>query len=266
MAATDARPVPIKNAAFRVTFTILDADGDPLQGATGLSAVISKDAAAAVDCANLPVAIAGAGFYYLDLTAAEMNADTVAVRVTQTANPNGKNTVLVMYPQESGDIKVEVQNVAANALNAAALAADAVAEIQTGLASSAQVAAVQADVDDVQSRLPAGLTPAGNMRSDAQAIDGSAEAADRLQRSAETLCYGVVGAASTTTSVVTSSLSPPAVVAQQFKGRILLFARDTATAALRGQATEITASTAAGVLTVASLTTAPSSGDTFTIA
>ena len=33
MASTDARPVPIKNTAFRVYFLILDNDGDLVVGA-----------------------------------------------------------------------------------------------------------------------------------------------------------------------------------------------------------------------------------------
>lgn len=76
---------------------------------------------------------------------------------------------------------------------------------------------------------------------------------------------GAVGAASTTTSIVTSSLTPAAAVIDQFKGRIVIFDKDTATANLRGQGTDITASTALGVLTVTALTTAPANGDTFTI-
>jgi hypothetical protein len=76
---------------------------------------------------------------------------------------------------------------------------------------------------------------------------------------------GTVGAASTTTSIVTSSLTPAAAVIDQFKGRIVIFDKDTATANLRGQGTDITASTALGVLTVTALTTAPASGDTFVI-
>lgn len=76
---------------------------------------------------------------------------------------------------------------------------------------------------------------------------------------------GTVGAASTTTSIVTSSLTPAAAVIDQFKGRIVIFDKDTATANLRGQGTDITASTALGVLTVTALTTAPASSDTFTI-
>ncbi len=76
---------------------------------------------------------------------------------------------------------------------------------------------------------------------------------------------GTVGSASTTTSIVTSSLTPAAAVTDQFKGRIVIFDKDTTTANLRGQATDITSSSSGGVLTVTALTTAPVSGDTFTI-
>ena len=34
MASTDARPFPLKNTAYRVTFPILDADGDLVTGAS----------------------------------------------------------------------------------------------------------------------------------------------------------------------------------------------------------------------------------------
>lgn len=76
---------------------------------------------------------------------------------------------------------------------------------------------------------------------------------------------GTASGTPTTTSIPTSSLVPAAAVTDQFKGRILTFDKDTTTTNLRGQATDITASTAAGVLTVSALTTAPVSGDTFVI-
>ena len=50
--------------------------------------------------------------------------------------------------------------------------------------------------------------------------------------------------------------------ADQVKDRFILFDDDTTTTALQGQAKKITASTTAGVLTVDTLTSAPSSGDT----
>jgi len=81
------------------------------------------------------------------------------------------------------------------------------------------------------------------------------------------VCIGVVGSGSTTTSIVTSSMTPAGAVADQFKGRIVVFDADTTTAALRGQATAITASSnaAAPVLTVSTLSTAAVSGDTFKV-
>lgn len=76
---------------------------------------------------------------------------------------------------------------------------------------------------------------------------------------------GVVTTGATTTSIPTSSLSPAAAVTDQFKGRIVVFDNDTATANLRGQGSDITGSTSGGTLTVTALTTAPASGDTFKI-
>ena len=77
----------------------------------------------------------------------------------------------------------------------------------------------------------------------------------------------VSGTSPTTTTFTPSALSPAGVVADQFKGRIIVFDNDTTTAALRGQATDITANTGAALplFTFTSLTTAPSAGDTFSI-
>jgi len=52
---------------------------------------------------------------------------------------------------------IDAAAIATDAIDADALKADAVAEIQSGLATSAAVAAVQADTDDIQARLPAAL-------------------------------------------------------------------------------------------------------------
>jgi hypothetical protein len=86
-----------------------------------------------------------------------------------------------------------------------------------------------------------------------------------LDRSARAIATGTVGNASSTTSVVTSSLSPAAAVTDQFLNRVVIFDKDTTTANLRGQSAVISGSTAGGVLTVSALTTAPVNGDTFTI-
>lgn len=108
MASTDARPVPIKNTAFRAVFPILDADGDLVTGATALDSEVSLDQGAFADATNEATEIAtSSGMYYLDLTASEMNADCVAV-IVKTSTAGAKTTVLVFYPEETGDINVDV--------------------------------------------------------------------------------------------------------------------------------------------------------------
>lgn len=102
MAASDAKPIPIKNQAYRAYFAIYDADGDPVAGAAGLDSEVSKDGGALADCTNEATEI-GQGIYYLDLTASEMNADGVVV-IVKTTTSGAKTTVLTMYPKEPGDI------------------------------------------------------------------------------------------------------------------------------------------------------------------
>lgn len=111
MASTDAIPVPKKNVAFRVIFPIFDADGDLVTGATGLDSEVSKDQGTFADCTNEATEIAtSSGMYYLDLTSTEMNADCVAV-IVKTTSSGAKTTPIVLYPQEAGDIPVDVQSI-----------------------------------------------------------------------------------------------------------------------------------------------------------
>jgi len=69
------------------------------------------------------------------------------------------------------------------------------------------------------------------------------------------------------TSIPTSAFSPAGAATDQFKARIITFDPNTTTAALRGQSTDIMASTNAATptFTVSALTTAPASGDTFSV-
>lgn len=98
MAASDASPFPIKNQAYRVTFPVFDNDGDLVTGAAALDSEVSKDGGTFTDCTNEATEIATAsGIYYLDLTASEMNADTVAV-IVKTTTTDAKTTPLVLYP------------------------------------------------------------------------------------------------------------------------------------------------------------------------
>lgn len=108
MASTDATAIPVKNQAYRVTFPIWDADGDLVTGATGLDSEVSKDAGTFTDCTSEATEIAtNSGMYYIDLTNTEMNADTVAI-VVKTSSVGAKTTPIILYPQEAGDINVDV--------------------------------------------------------------------------------------------------------------------------------------------------------------
>ena len=101
MAASDARPFPIKGQPYRVTFPIYDADGDPVTAAATLDSEISKDGQSFVDCTNEATELGGTtpGIYFLDLTAIEMDALTVALRV-QTGTAGAKTTVMVLNPYD----------------------------------------------------------------------------------------------------------------------------------------------------------------------
>jgi hypothetical protein len=72
-----------------------------------------------------------------------------------------------------------------------------------------------------------------------------------------------VASGSSVTLLKTTGLSPAAVTANQYKGKVLVFDKNTTTAALRGQYTNVTASNTSGDLTVEALTTVPADGDTF---
>ena len=97
MASTDARPVPVKGQAYRVTFPVFASDGSLTPGVTLLSQ-ISIDAASAVYGAR-PVEIsANMGMYYLDLTAGEMNGQTIAVVATPIGGGTGANIAIRSVP------------------------------------------------------------------------------------------------------------------------------------------------------------------------
>jgi hypothetical protein len=106
MAATDARPVPIKNTAFRYYFSIRKNDGTLITTWTGADSEVSLDGAAFSDCTNEATEIGTTGCGYIDLTSSEMNADAVTLKITVT-NTSALTLVVTFFPQEAGDIKVD---------------------------------------------------------------------------------------------------------------------------------------------------------------
>lgn len=93
-------PYPVYGMPWAVTFPILDADGDPVTGATGLDSEVSKNGDTFADCTNEATEIAtSSGIYYLLLTATEMTADCVSV-IVKTSSTGAKTTILTFYPRK----------------------------------------------------------------------------------------------------------------------------------------------------------------------
>ncbi len=201
MGATDAKPIPLRAAAYRVTFPILDADGDLVTGAGSPDSEFSEDGAAFGDCASEATEIATAsGMYYLDLANTEMDGDTVAVIVKSSS---GKTTPIVFYPAEGGDIDVDVTYIAGSAVNtsSAQLGVNVVNAAGTAWASGAITAAVIAtgaiDADAIaDGAIDAGAIAVGAIEADAfaaGAITASAIATDAI--GAAELADGAITAA-----------------------------------------------------------------------
>lgn len=108
MASTDSIPVPRKNVAYRLTFGLFKSDGTLITAASGLDSEVSKDMGTFTDCTNEATEIAtSSGVYYLDLTSTEMNADSVTLLV-KSSSTGAVPVVISLYPQETGDIKVDM--------------------------------------------------------------------------------------------------------------------------------------------------------------
>lgn len=97
----NALPYPVYGVPYTIVFPLLDADGDPVTGATCDSEVsINGDTGA--DCTNEGTEItftttANKGQYYLTLTAAEMTGDIITVNISSATS---KATVVVLYPRK----------------------------------------------------------------------------------------------------------------------------------------------------------------------
>ena len=159
MAASDAKPIPKKGVAHRITFPIYSTTGALITGATALDSEVSKDGGTFADCTGEAGEIATAsGVYALDLTATEMTADTVAV-IVKTSSANAIIPVIVLYPEETGDIRVSVTEMATDVITSTALAANATTEIQFGLATSSDLVTIANAVGDLATAVGAIPTP-----------------------------------------------------------------------------------------------------------
>lgn len=246
-------------ASFTALNTKVDAVDDFLD--TEIAAIKVKTDALPADPADASDIAAAFAVTNAKIDAVDDLVDTeVAAIKTDTAAIKLKTDALPADPADASDITASF-----TALSAKVDAVDDLLDTEMP-ALTAAAASIQADTNDIQARLPAALV-AGRMDVSLGAIDGSTTAVSSFKRGVKANVIGTVGVGSSTSSIVTSAIAPAGSVADKFKGRTLIFADDTTTANLRGQATDIlgVSSAANPVLTVTPLTTAPASTDTFVI-
>lgn len=149
MAATDARPVPIKNTAFRLYFEFRKNDGTIITTVTGADTEVSKDGASFSDATNEFTEIGSTGIGYIDLTSGEMNADCVSVKATCT-NTDAVPTTIYLYPNETGDIDVDLTAVAGATTDVSALATNVAAIlVDTGTTLDGKLDTIDTNVDSI---------------------------------------------------------------------------------------------------------------------
>lgn len=144
------------------------------------------------------------------------------------------------------------------------------ADVRDIAGSAVSTSSAQLGVNVVNIAGQAAALDANNfLKVDIEAINANTTAAVNLGKSAADMGRGTCTTGGTTTSIPTSAFSPggAGIVSGQFIGRTIIFDGNTSTSALQGQATNITANTsgATPTFTVTALTTAPSSGDTFSV-
>jgi hypothetical protein len=137
----------IKQSTTRNLMVFLTDSTDHVTGLTGATLTIALSKNGAAFGAITPVVTErGDGWYSLAMTTSHTDTlgDLVLHITAASADPiDLREQVFALLPGDS----VVVASIAANAVNASALATDAVTEIQTGLATSSVLAAVKAQTD-----------------------------------------------------------------------------------------------------------------------
>lgn len=258
-----------KNVAGQtVEFFVFDyTTGAPKTGdAANLTKYLSKDdgtltaltdtSAAEISSTNAP------GWYRCDVSQTESNANKLLFTgKSSTSNVAVVGRVIYTRPQYAADMVISSGGVVSGNVTqfggAAGTFASGRPEVNTTHAAGTAWGS---------GAITAASIATGAIDADALAADAVTEIRDKI---IERTCIRGTAATGTlsTTQMTTTGMSPAMTAANQLAGQILMFDHDTTTAALRGQKTDITASSAAAnpLLTFTALTTAPANGDTFTI-
>lgn len=198
-----------------------------------------------------------------ELDGANMPADidaipTTAMRGTDSAALASVCTEARLAELDGANLPTDVAAIPTTAMRGTDNAALASVCTEARLAELA-AANLPADVDTIDGKLPAALV-GGKMSSDAVAISGSTDAADKLEASAETIVVGAAEAGTLSTTQMTSDLAE--ATDDHYNGRIIIWTSGV----LQNQASDITDySGATGLLTFTAVTEAPSAADTFVI-
>ena len=266
---------PKKNTAFKFYIGLVDQSNTKLLKANPTIAAgdfkVSTDGGAFANLTTLPSANPASGrAIMVDLSASEMNGDNIVFQGVDAAGAEWCDILVNIQTsaRQVDDLSYPATSGRSMVVDAAGLVdANMVKAGPSGSGTAQTAGDIIGDTNDIQARLPAALTAGGNIKADALAVNGDTTSAVNLAKATRSNCRGTVDAGASTTSIPTSAFAPSGIAADQFKGRILTFDADTTTTALRGQATDITASSAAAnpTLTVTALTTAPASGDTFSV-
>ena len=241
-------------------FALLDTDGIDFDGITGIHGI-------SIDLAdNTDAGFFAAGSQYT-VVLASVTIDTRTVnlvlgtfRIAPAEHTAGYPVVTIKDGTGTGELDTASGVVLAKDHTGANLATAAALDTVDDFLDT-EVAAIKAKTDSLT------FTVAGKVDANPTAINGDATAAANLAKTTRAIGRGTVDAGASTTSIPTSAFTPAGGATDQFKGRIITFDADTTTAALRGQATDITASSnaAAPTFTVTALTSTPASGDTFSV-
>lgn len=246
-------------------FTLLDTDGIDFDSITGIHG-FSIDTSDNTDASFYTTG----GWFHVVVSAVTVDSQTMsfvacAFRIVAAESSAGVSKVDVTHfggtagTFSSGRPEVNTTHAAgtawgSGAITAASLASDAITAAKVAADVGAEIA------DAVWDEATSGHTSSGTA---GLALRNTDLRGDRV------VVRGTVGNATSpsTTQFTPSALSPAGASLDQFKGRIIVFDNDTATAALRGQATNITASSNSStpLFTFSALSTAPASGDTFSI-
>jgi hypothetical protein len=145
MVASDAKPFVQKNVAYRASFTLFDTSGNRLTTATGLDSERSLDGAAFADCTNETTHIAN-GSFYLELTATETNTDTTVVQIKDSSG----NVLLdiYIYPEEAGDIRVNVTQISGDSDAADTLEAGLEGMVTCTVSAATATTVVMSDISE----------------------------------------------------------------------------------------------------------------------